>query len=67
MGIDMSNYKMIYNDEVFNVISIMPTFDYVEDANKAPKVKFIDATYLNENGELATVNDEAWMFKFIRR
>ena len=67
MGIDMSNYKMIYNDEVFNVISIMPTFGYNEDANKAPKAEFIDATYLNENGELATVNDEAWKFKFIRR
>lgn len=67
MGIDMSNYKMIYKDQVFNVVGIVPTF-YNDSTNKGfKKIKFIEASIINENGELAIVEDEAWMFKFVRR
>ena len=67
MGIDMSNYKMIYKDQVFNVLHIMPTVDFSNENNQPNKVKFINATVINENGELAIVDDEACMFKFVRR
>jgi len=67
MGIDMSNYKMIYKDQVFNVVSIMPTIDFNSEAQGIKKAKFIDATFLDENGELAFIHDEAMMFKFVRR
>ncbi|MBZ9635609.1 hypothetical protein [Clostridium sp. FP1] len=70
MGIDISNYKMIYNDQVFNVVGIIPTIDYLEETNrtnKKCKVKFIEASVINENGELQIINDEAFMFKFVRR
>jgi hypothetical protein len=66
MGIDMSNYKMIYEDQVFNVISIMPIFELLPETGLA-KPKFIEATYINENGEIAVIRDEAWTFKFVRR
>lgn len=66
MGIDMSNYKMIYKDEVFNVVSILPTIDAVgKDGIK--KVRLIEAAFINECGELRIIEDEAWMFKFVRR
>lgn len=66
MGIDMSNYKMIYNEQVFNVVSIMPTIDF-ENGNQINKVKFIEAMYIDENGELKIVKGEAFMFQFVRR
>jgi hypothetical protein len=71
MGIDMSNYKMIYKDQVFNVVGIMPILDFTgvnnAENNGFKKVKFIEASVIDENGELAIINDEAWMFKFVRR
>ena len=67
MGIDMSNYKMIYKDQVFNVVSIMPTVEFPDGNNQPDKIRFISATVINENGELAIINDEAFMFKFVRR
>lgn len=66
MGIDMSNYKMIYKEQVFNVVGVIPTL-YTESANEAPKIRFIEASYIDENGELRIVRDEAWCFKFVRR
>lgn len=66
MPIDMVNYKMIYQDQVFNVLSIILTFGDFTEGNP-PKPKFIDATFIDENGEIKTLRDEAWCFKFIRR
>jgi hypothetical protein len=65
LGIDMTNYKMIYNDQVFNVLSIWLTV--TNDDGGKPKPKFIQATYIDENGEVKIVEDEAWCFKFVRR
>jgi hypothetical protein len=67
MGIDMSNYKMIYKDQVFNVVGIIPMLydGTVKDGIK--KVQFIEASAINEDGNLIIINDEAWMFKFVRR
>jgi len=31
------------------------------------KIKFIQMIFINEDGNLASVEDEAWMFKFVRR
>jgi hypothetical protein len=65
--IDMSNYKMIYKDQVFNVVSIMPEFTSDFADNGISKPTFIGATYIDENGEIRIVRDEAWCFKFVRR
>ena len=63
---DMSNYKMIYKDQVFNVIAVIPTVEGKADAGFL-KITFIEATAINENGELFIIFDEAFMFKFVRR
>lgn len=67
MGIDMSNYKMIYEDIVYNVVGVIPTIDFNGENNGIKKIKFIEATVINEDGELAIIYDEAMMFKFVRR
>ena len=67
MGIDMSNYKMIYKDQVFNVINIMPTFGSPTETSVIQKPHFIDALAIDEDGELKMFHDEAFMFKFVRR
>ena len=67
MGIDMSNYMMIYKERVFNVINIMPSFEPCDREVGTRKAKMIDAATINEDGELVVINDEAWMFKFVRR
>lgn len=67
MGIDMSNYKMIYKEQVFNVVGVFPTINTAGSANESPKITFIEASYIDENGELKIVRDEAWCFKFVRR
>jgi hypothetical protein len=64
---DMSNYKMIYKDQVFNVVNVMPTLTDYEQSNTNPKITFIEASYIDECGELKIIRDEAWMFKFVRR
>lgn len=66
MFTDMSNYKMVYQDQVFNVVGVIPTV-YAESSGATPKIQFIEATYIDENGELRIVKDEAWTFKFVRR
>jgi len=50
MGIDMSNYKIIFKDQVFNVINIIPTIEFNHQDKGIKKAKFIDVTYLDENG-----------------
>lgn len=66
MGIDMSDYKVIYKEQVFNVVGVIPTIN-VGSSNETPKIQFIEASYIDENRELRIVRDEAWCFKFVRR
>lgn len=36
-------------------------------AIEPPKPKFIDAVYIDEDGTIKTMRDEAWCFQFVRR
>lgn len=66
MPINMTDYKMIIHEKVYNVIQIMIEFGQCEEG-KAPKPKFIDAIYIDEDGIIKAIHDEAWCFQFIRR
>lgn len=62
----MIDYKMIYQDQVFNALSI----DLILNgniSNSKYKIKFIRATYIDEDGEVKIIEDESWCFKFVRR
>lgn len=67
MGINVENYKVIYNDVVYNPLNINPIYGEYKDDEKFQKIKFIQMIFINEDGNLVSVEDEAWMFKFVRR
>ncbi|BCK01426.1 hypothetical protein [Anaerocolumna chitinilytica] len=66
MPIVMTDYKMVYKDQVFNALSIRPIVDS-NLKNGKRIVNFIEAMYINEDGEVEIIEDEAWCFKFVRR
>ena len=68
--LDMSNYKMIYNEQVYNVVGLAPIFDFDAPDNQDAglrKPKFIEGFVINIDGELVAINDETWRFKFVRK
>lgn len=67
MEINIENYKVIYNDVVYNPISVSPILGERKPNEVFQKIKFIQMLFVNENGELAMLEDETWMFKFVRR
>ncbi|MDF2882203.1 MAG: hypothetical protein K0R54_2760 [Clostridiaceae bacterium] len=67
MGINVEEYKVIYKDVVYNPLTITPIFKGNEDFSKSDKIQFIEMFYINEDGELRFISDEAWCFKFVRR
>lgn len=68
MPINMTDYKMIIHERIYNVLQIMIDFgnEPIKDRN-APKPKFIDAVYIDEDGTIKTIRDEAWYFQLVRR
>lgn len=67
MPINMTDYRMIINERVYNVLQIMINFAGPLEDEKPPKPKFIDAVYIDEDGTIKTIRDEAWCFQFVRR
>lgn len=68
MPINMTDYKMIIHERIYNVLQIMIDFgnEPIKDRN-APKPKFIDAVYIDEDGVIRTMHDAAECFQFIRK
>lgn len=68
MPINMTDYKMIIHERIYNVLQIMIDFgnEPIEDRN-ALKPKFIDAVYIDEDGVIRTMHDAAECFQFIRK
>ena len=66
MPINMTDYKMILHERVYNVLQIMLTFGECKEETPPP-VKFIDAVYIDEDGNIKVARDEAWCFQFVRR
>ena len=67
MPINMTDYRMIINERVYNVLQIMIDFAGPLEEGELPKPKFIDAVYIDEDGTIKTMRDEAWRFQFVRR
>lgn len=69
MNIDLSRFKVVYGEKVFNAISLQDVrFDEDWDkhqANLINKPKFITILAINEDGNVIEIHDEAWMFQFI--
>lgn len=63
MPIDMRDYKMIVEDKVYNVLQVVVCIDF----NNGQEIKVIDAAYLDENGMVQLMRDEASKFQFVKR
>lgn len=69
MGIDLSRFKVVHGDKVFNAIALMEVH-MSENAewdkrDIVLKPKFIDVLAINEDGNIISIYDEAWTFQFI--
>lgn len=60
MGIDMSAFKMIYKDKVYNCLNIMPS--WTDD-----KVGQLEIFYINEDNRVTFIIDDVSKFQFISR
>ena len=66
MPINMTDYRMILRGRVYNVLQIVLVTRF-ENGDDAPTVKYIEAVYIDEDGTIKTIRDEAWCFQFVRR
>ena len=57
----ITDYKMIYENRVYNVISITPSID------GTPEIVDVEVIYIDEDNNLQIVIDRVDKFKFIRR
>lgn len=67
MYIDLSRFKVVYDDKVLKAISLMDlifsdSVDF-EDIRKKPRI--IEILVINEDGNIEAIRDEAWRFQFI--
>lgn len=67
MNIDVSKYKVVYNEKVLRALAIVElcfgeNMNY-EDIIQKPK--FISVAVINEDGNVQVIRDETWCFQFI--
>ena len=69
MWTDLSRFKVIHGDKVLNAVALveirMPEAMRWEDRDTIIKPKTIDVLAINEDGNLVSIMDEAWMFQFL--
>ena len=68
MNIDLSRFKVVYRDKVLNALSLREIM-FPEDTNfdatyKRPEL--IEILVIDEDGNIESLRDEAWKFKFIK-
>ena len=68
MSINMEGYDVSYRGTFYNPIKIKLTFRQPKGMfEKIPQIEFIRLIYINKNGILESIEDEVWMFKFVKR
>jgi hypothetical protein len=67
MYIDVSKYKVVYDEKVLRALAIVELcFDektLCDDIIQKPK--FIAVAIINEDGNVQIIRDETWRFQFI--
>lgn len=66
-GINMTNFKMIYKDNVYNCLEVVPQIYFPEPESDKREVKFLEVVFINSDNRVEVVNDEAFMFQFISK
>ena len=69
MLIDLSRFKVIYGNKVLNAIALMgvqmPDNIGQGERSTVEKPKSIEIFAINEDGNIISIEDEAWRFQFI--
>lgn len=64
----LTGYKVIYKERVLRTLALMSVEfedgDYT-DLGKVSKPKAVEVLAINEDGNIVSIMDEAWMFQFI--
>ena len=68
MGIDLSRVKVIHGDKVLNAVALMevrmPEGAW-ENRETIIKPKILEILAVNEDGNIVSIMEEAWMFQFL--
>ena len=67
---NIESFKIIYNERVINPIHMNVLFgEEYPTSNQTGiiKPKFLEITFVDEDGEIKVAVDETFMFKFVRR
>lgn len=65
MRIDISNYKVIYKDEILNCVSVMP---YINLTNRRDaKIDEIELIYLDDSNRMQVIIDRNENFQFVKK
>ena len=65
MGVDVSRFKVIYGEKIFRAIAIMNMYMPKVQTYTIEKPKFLHIWAINEEGNIVSINDEAWKFQFL--
>jgi len=65
---DMTKFKMIYKERVYYPLTICPTWSGEQKRESATSFTpmFLDVTYVDEDGMIRQIEDESFMFQFVR-
>lgn len=65
---ELTGYKAVYKERVLRPLALM-TVEFEDgdypDCGKVSKPKVIEVLAINEDGNIVSIMDEAWMFQFI--
>ena len=69
MGIDLSRFKVVYDNKVLNAVALMevrmPEGMSWDDRKTVEKPKILEVLASNEDGNIVSIMDEAWIFQFL--
>lgn len=67
MGMDLSRFKVVYGDKVYNALTLVNVEFRTEQDMEAVRKKpvFIEILVINSDGNIEAIRDEAWRFQFI--
>lgn len=69
MGIDLSRFKVVYKDGVLRAIALMDVQFGSDIKSHCEKIvdtpKILEVMVINQDGNIETIRDEAWMFQFL--
>ena len=68
MPTELSGFKVVYKERVLRAVCLEAIDfgkDFPPEIGKVDVPKFITIIAINEDGNIVSIRDEAWMFQFI--